>query len=124
MRESALSAILLLAIVKTILLAISLWPPDKQPRLYRLKQNNSEALLASGHKLNFYKIGIYDLQLIPGVGDQLARSILEKRPQILACFNAKLSKVCPANPFELVKGVGSKTAAKLSTYIHLNQISE
>jgi hypothetical protein len=119
MRESALSAILIYASIKTMLIAIYVFKEPTYKTDYKLYHDNAEAILAAGQKLKFATVGVYELELIPGVGDKLANSILAKRSHILDCSKSTQNKKCPESPFEVVKGVGPKTAAKLETYLQI-----
>jgi len=103
-------------------LALRYWPTPAPvpPSLFDLlKHPGSETILALGGRLSLRHAGLYDLELIPGISDRLGQELLKNRSAILAAAKT----MPPAQRYralELTKGVGPKTALKLSEWLSLD----
>lgn len=121
MRISYLSSILILAVYKLsrILYSEFISVEESVPSLITAPVPISvvEQQFALGNKVPISSVDLYDLGLIPGVGDKLGLNILESREKII--FAAKQNDLTNKrmNPFELAHGVGEKTAIKLGFYL-------
>lgn len=75
-----------------------------------------EQQFALGNSVPLSIVDLYDLELIPGVSDKLGNNILSKRQEIItdALLNGLNNQ---SDPFELVHGVGKKSASKLRRFI-------
>ena len=84
---------------------------------YALKPvSYAEQQFALGRKIPLSSADLYDLELIPGVADNLASNIIEKRSQIILEDQLK-TKNSRKLSFEMIHGVGNKTAEKLARYL-------
>ena len=77
---------------------------------------NAESRLALKQKIRLSESGLYELELIPGVSDQLGLSILEKKAKIIAKAETLAPKMKHTS-LELVKGIGVKKAQAFGKYL-------
>ena len=75
-----------------------------------------ESLLALQQRIPFSQTGIYELELIPRISDKLAFNIDDKHERIMQRATALPTRKRDT-AFEIVHGVGPKTAAKIAQYI-------
>ena len=78
--------------------------------------NDPESLLAQGKKLPLATADIYALELIPGISDTLAHKIIATRLAVHS-VSSFLRPSTKHRAFEVIHGVGPKTAKKLSHYL-------
>ena len=76
----------------------------------------TEGKFALGSTVPLSSCDMYDLELIPGVSDKLAISLIASREKIVTAAKANLLPNS-ASPFVLAHGVGEKTAKKLEKYL-------
>lgn len=114
--RALLLCIALLIFLKFVLLQSSESLVDDAAISKALRSNDPETLLAAGRTLTLSQIGIYELELIPGISDSLATGINKHKTAIY-----KLARYM--RPHErhralmIVHGVGEKTARKLCSYV-------
>jgi len=77
-----------------------------------------ETCYATGAKLPFSKVALYDLQLIPTISDARSGLLLEYRDDILH-IAAKEPAEESHKAFTSVHGIGEKTAATLGEYLYV-----
>ena len=121
MRVAYLSLIFFTALFVLLRLSIAKWNFDSDlPSSIQapIPASFAEQQFALGRKVKFSSVDLYDLELIPGISDKLGNSILEARPKVLA-WSPSTKAEKKLNPFELIKGVGKGTAAKLEKYLIL-----
>ena len=68
--------------------------------------------------MDLSRADLYDLELIPGVSDNLAINILSKRDKLISSYQSPNWNM-KTSPFELIHGVGKQTAKKLDLYLEL-----
>ncbi len=109
------------AIVVTLLLSIRVAVdfPRRQLRPPEFLPDDHESRYALGHELSFRKIGIAELELIPGVSDTLAQRLIGAKQEILYQA-ARLPRDQRWRALMLIHGVGKKTAIKLGSYLDLS----
>jgi hypothetical protein len=76
---------------------------------------DAETLLAFGAQIPLACADMSDLELIPGVSDNLAKELLDKRDKIIA--HARDSS--PHEALQLARGVGERKAEVLSALLSL-----
>ena len=100
--------------------ALYFWFWDQRqllPKNFQLSTpTNAEALLARGRRIKLCESGIYELELVPGVSDVLAIRILSKRLE-LEQRAAELQPDQRWQAWQIVKGIGIKTAKKFQNYV-------
>jgi hypothetical protein len=79
-----------------------------------------EAAFALGLRFPFSRTGIYELELIPRVSDSIAMRIDDKHDEIARRAD-RLAYERKYAAFEIVKGVGPKTAEKIGRYIDVSR---
>lgn len=82
-----------------------------QPRI----DADAETLLAFGAQIPLACADMSDLELIPGVSDNLARELLDKRDRIIAHARAHSTH----DALQLARGVGAHKAEVLSSLLSL-----
>ena len=109
-----LCAALLLGRVMPLLRAA---PVIAQAPWHRAK--DAESRLARGERFDFCSAGIYELELIPGISDNLALRLTHSRNAILAAAKRQpLSTRYKA--LTIVRGIGPKRAKTISHYMTLS----
>ncbi|NMC63387.1 MAG: hypothetical protein GYA55_09510 [SAR324 cluster bacterium] len=90
-----------------------------QDFLKNVSQSNAEAKLANQEKLKLSEVTIADLQLIPGIADDLSSQIIEKRRDVL-----ESAKILPCRDrhraLEQLHGIAKKKAAKFGLDLELD----
>lgn len=81
----------------------------------QLACNEPESCMAVGIKIPFRRVDHYALQLIPGVGEDLASEIINQRSRVCGYLRTKPTEVMEA--LTRIKGVGPAIARKLDTAI-------
>lgn len=66
-----------------------------------------ESKLARGEKLDFSRVGEYELSLVPEVSDKLGKELIAQRESIIAAQDG----------FAIIKGIGPKKAEHLGRYL-------
>ncbi len=84
------------------------------------KPNDAESLLASGHPLPLLCADISSLELIPGISDNTAVQLLEKRDAIIRAERHGSIE----ESLQLARGIGTKTATKLARYLIANGVCD
>ena len=107
--------ITLLALVRAIYTNVALSSLEyrvstKQPR------TDPESLLARAEKLPLICLNLAELELIPGMSDTLASSLLSARSKVLSAYRQTHNY----SALTLVEGVAEKRAQTLSAYLDLN----
>lgn len=74
--------------------------------------------MALGVRIPFEEMERYELELIPGVSEQLSTSLLHWRSEVLRAARAAPCSQA-ARTFELVPGIGAARARTLERYIAL-----
>ncbi len=100
-----------------ILRALIPEPPPKNA-VVRAAVDEAEDIFAYGHRISLKNATMYELELIPGVSDTLAKNILEDREKIIK----KAITLPPKDrhtALELAHGIGVKTAKKLDRYLEI-----
>jgi len=110
-----LSILLTLLLVVRVYITTSYHLPTLTPLLI---SNDPESKLARGEMLRFSKITPLALELLPGISTTLADAIYSKKEEILRHAKS-LEPHEQYKAFEIVHGIGPKTAQKLSQYLAL-----
>lgn len=110
--------LILVATTKKVFFTPALIPPSAATIQALQQSNDPESFLAMGKKMPFSKLGIYELELIPGISERLAIRIIDHRREILEKART-LTEENLSSAFIGIYGVGRKTADKLNTKIDL-----
>lgn len=120
MSESLRFLILTLIFINTVRLGNSyLFNLDKQPiELNQWEIIDTESCFASGGLIPFLDSELFDLELISGISESTANSIIEHRSDIIKrALNLSVDQRYRA--FEVAKGIGPKKAVILGEKFHL-----
>ncbi len=79
-----------------------------------------ETQLTMQQRIPFSQTGVYELELIPRISDTLAFAIVDRHEQIVRRASM-LSPLKQGSAFEIVHGVGPKTAAKIADYVDIGR---
>lgn len=90
-----------------------------QDSLRNVSQSNAEAKLANQEKLKLSEVSIADLQLIPGIADELSKEIITKRQDVIETAK-KLPHRDEHRALEQLHGVAKKKAAKIGLNLELD----
>ena len=96
-------------------------PPAVEPAaLGPYAFRDPESILAAGGRLALSECGVFEFELIPGVSDTLAFRLEERKREL-----GERSRQRPPDErtrvWEIVHGVGAKTAEKLAAYIDISR---
>jgi len=80
--------------------------------------SDPETCYATGAKIPFSKVALYDLQLIPTISDARSGLLLEYRENILQIAKSEQAEESH-KAFTSVHGIGQKTAATLGEYLYV-----
>lgn len=112
--EAVIALLILVILLKTSASIVA--QLESPPLMHAQGARDPESQLAAGKSLFLGSVSEWELQLIPGVSDVLSRRILLLRPEIIA-HASTLPETDQQEAFELVHGVGPKTARKLLGYL-------
>jgi len=115
-RYLALTLALLLATLGRLLWPASLTPPGEEVREQLLGGMDAESLLARGERIELSAAGIYELLLIPGIGDTLAGRIVLAKGEVYA-HSLLLPAARKHEALTAVHGVGPKGARAISRWL-------
>lgn len=77
------------------------------------ESSTEEGVLARGELINLYYLTLYELELIPGVSDTLGEELLRSKDEIQRRCKGRNWYAA----YEEAKGIGPKSADKLSWYL-------
>jgi DNA uptake protein ComE-like DNA-binding protein len=115
-RTFGLTLLLIIAVITTALPWLDSSLFNQRDETILPKPTDPESLLASGHPLPLSCADLSSLELLPGISDKTGTELLEKRDSIIRAERFTSLE----ESFQLARGVGSKTAARLVRYLSAN----
>lgn len=115
-RYLALTLALLLATLGRMLCSTSPTPPGEEVREQLITGMDAESRLARGERIDLSAAGIYELLLIPGIGDTLAGRIVLAKGEVYA-HTLLLPTERKYEALTAVHGIGPKGARAISRWL-------
>lgn len=81
-----------------------------------LEYSDAESILSLGGKIDLASAGMYELELIPGISDRMAKNILESRTQVID-YSQSVKRSDRWYSLLNVEGISEKKARKFVKYI-------